>query len=875
GQADGGQRAGQTGGQAQPDGQADGGQPTGQATGQADSQAQGLTAASAPREFEAPDYTMDWEPQFGGIGAMADAASDPVVGIGSDGGVILNAATNDRRWNPEGTSVLGSARMQTATINGVTYALRVGVVSVKGNLRTRVIATVIDGALGGHGVGEVQALDFHFVAAGGESDMHWGEIPKRVRDNRAYIRQNNHDNFFDYDFAVAGDSEQGCLILSVISGKRDLSGASNAENLANVSTDLVFTTVVFRQSRAANDKGLFSTYLQPLSWGGNFLLDVAGAKKYHCLSNLQITMQFENRNNMRSSTAVIAFLDRSGDQPQDCINDKNALVRLGIMLYSYMPFNGDSIRSLYTDVDASAIEKLVNNSGCPLNDLSAYELVFWPRPSNSNSSTFVVRGANKANYYSMVFDTKYYEFGGGIGLYRPEIKAIKWHGAYDANTRLHMWREEDGNPVFLGTEAVSDQFAVTAQQDAALTAMAETADGSGAVVDAYKRRLCSARVGDSSLQFSKIGPDDFGISSFGVCGDFIYWPGTKDGVTGHTFDETSSELAENEPENKKYIMGARFRMGSFGNPFYLADLPHAADQMVSLDGTAEALTVVTCGVKNLETNTADLHVVRIPFVRAVNAIRAFVSTPYVVAGKLATFYIAIRNDGNTYIGGCEVEMYEGSDKSKKLDSTSIAFDATTTQASEFNGEKEDGTLEDVEPDFALAPGKTSVYAVGFTIPESWKGGEDANGNRITKSVSFRALHPTTKSATAGDAVVSQADDEEGVEYHVDGPTTVMDAIEIDVEVYAPDYMSHTDAPVTPYTPGVSDGDGKGTGAGAGAGAGANQGTGGGVGSTANAGASRATLPNTADHNSLGTAGALGAIGAAVLAYERRRARNER
>ena len=462
-----------------------------------------------------------------------------------------------------------------------------------------------------------------------------------------------------------------------------------------------------------------------------------------------------------------------------------------------------------------------------------------------------------------------------LNRYVPKLNSLSFSlvATCDANTRLHLYGHEDGNPIFLGTEAVSDQFAVTPQQQATLSAMAEGAEDSAALDDAYKRRLCIARLDEvgKKLSFSKIGPEDFGISSFGICGEFLYWPGTKDGIAGQSFDEKTFELVDDDAVDKKYLLGSRCRGGFFGDPFILADLPHAADQLVSLEGTKDALTVVTCGVKDQRTNTADLHVVRVPFVRAVNAIRAFVSTPYVVPGKVATFYITIRNDGNTYVSGCEVEMYESSDKTNKLGSATIAFDAKTTQASEFNAEKEDGSLEGVESDFALAPGKCSVYAVEFTIPAAWKGGEDADGNRITKSVLFRALHPTTKAPTDGNGIVAQAEDEEGVEYHVDNPTAVMDEVPIEVEVYAPDYMSLTDAPVSPYEPSAEGTAANGTAA---SGNAAKNSAAAATGNAKTSNASRSPLANTGDGSSNGLAAGLGALGAAILAYERRRARNE-
>ena len=51
----------------------------------------------------------------------------------------------------------------------------------------------------------------------------------------------------------------------------------------------------------------------------------------------------------------------------------------------------------------------------------------------------------------------------------------------------------------------------------------------------------------------------------------------------------------------------------------------------------------------------------------------------------------------------------------------LTFSADSIQESAWNPLNADGKLANTEPDYALAPGKTSVYSVQVTIPKDWHG----------------------------------------------------------------------------------------------------------------------------------------------------------
>ena len=92
----------------------------------------------------------------------------------------------------------------------------------------------------------------------------------------------------------------------------------------------------------------------------------------------------------------------------------------------------------------------------------------------------------------------------------------------------------------------------------------------------------------------------------------------------------------------------------------------------------------------------------------------------VAKGDHLPFYVALRNDGNCYLTGVKLTVAEagGAD----IGTIRLDFGEDTMVASEWNPPNEDGTLQNVEDDWALALGTTSrYYAASVTIPEDWEG----------------------------------------------------------------------------------------------------------------------------------------------------------
>ena len=80
----------------------------------------------------------------------------------------------------------------------------------------------------------------------------------------------------------------------------------------------------------------------------------------------------------------------------------------------------------------------------------------------------------------------------------------------------------------------------------------------------------------------------------------------------------------------------------------------------------------------------------------------------------------IRNDGNCFISGVTLNVREVGGPS--VATFKLVFSESNTLESEWNPRGEDGALENVEDDYALAPGMTSLYyAEEMVIPDTWEG----------------------------------------------------------------------------------------------------------------------------------------------------------
>jgi hypothetical protein len=188
----------------------------------------------------------------------------------------------------------------------------------------------------------------------------------------------------------------------------------------------------------------------------------------------------------------------------------------------------------------------------------------------------------------------------------------------------------------------------------------------------------------------------------------------------------------------------------------------------------------------------------------------------------------------------------------------------------------DGAFQNVEPDFALAPGKCAIYKIFMTVPKDWTG---------EKYVSFIAQEPEV---AEGGGLTSSADEDviyqtfalEPGEYRPvqnssmpskDRNRLYMATIDIDEATAGGDPVA--DAPLEYWTEesgGYAAGNGSAT-------SGSNVAGGRATATTTPAAtttSSRSSLPTTGDFLAAGVAAGIAGAGAALAAYGKRRAKNE-
>lgn len=235
--------------------------------------------------------------------------------------------------------------------------------------------------------------------------------------------------------------------------------------------------------------------------------------------------------------------------------------------------------------------------------------------------------------------------------------------------------------------------------------------------------LCKANwntASDVTLDLNKYGPSGFVISKFCVHpkGTFIYWPAVRDGKAPYEYDKEQGDQKPQQDEKTYTLMGCRLRNGKFSDPFVLAQVDHPMDTLEVLEDELGGMVMLNTHVVDASTGQGDVYYTVIEHAVCASIAQASAVMPIVAPEDPVSFYVAIRNDGNVYIKGASISV-EG------LGSQKLEFNAKTTVESSWNPMGSNGKLEGVEDDYALAPGKTSLYKVdGYKVPKDWSGDYD-------------------------------------------------------------------------------------------------------------------------------------------------------
>ncbi|MDO4797234.1 MAG: hypothetical protein Q4A01_04340 [Coriobacteriales bacterium] len=784
---------------------------------EADDKATQGQATQGPISYAIPSYVPLWNHERShGLRAMSegDGADDSpsvddapgVAGIGSKGGVRPSL---DVRMFDE--PIYGNPRVKVVEMEGETIALRIGSVVVNGEPRTRLIATVIKGKY--RPTGTSQVLDFPLTQNMLEAE---------------YVRNELYDYEFDgaasaletWDGVAGKMLYTHCLQTVVVSGKR-----GDATEISDVASKLVFSYIQFEHNGQKGGNPFKDRIYSFVSWPGSKIYAPDDEFAYHCISNVHIehTSDYNHKN-----TEYVFYLDRAGNTEEEVLGE-GASVRLGVML---VPHETDATTFDCVYLSPSRIREMMGPDNI---DPTAYELVFWPTVEDFRYC--MIRGLNKAAYFSLYLDAK-----------GNSIRGICCLGITEGGEVLRYWKAEK-----------SDYVIINYRTPKCLSCKTDGQLASVHVKNPYESS-------SDNLLYTDIGPASFGAASFGVWGDFVYWPTTRktDKGEGVQVDEYG-EVSEASESYEYRIMSARLWNNKFSDPFILAELDHRVDNIVSVSGTSAALTVVSSELEDVDNNAGTMWYTSIPFVRTVTIIGAECEMPFVVPGGIAEFFVTIRNDGNTYVKGCVVQMYDEADKDagdewEPCGYAQVGFENELV-ASMYNPPDANGNPTNAEEDGALAPGKIGVYRALMMIPMEWEG-----SHRIT-FVGTHAFYDFvedfgTSSEDGGAPTLTTASSEpEGIEnivyYQVKPGDIPMDVLTVRTSYTEPIVMD--DAPVSVIGKVGTSGPTGGTGGG-------NDGS--------SSGSERSTLPDTADTRDGALAGGLAAAGAAVLAYERRRAKNE-
>ena len=587
-----------------------------------------------------------------------------------------------------------------------------------------------------------------------------------------------------------------------------------------------------------------------------------------------------------SSALMITFLDRAATSPAKVLSDNSSDVSIfmGIMFAGL----GDS--QMFTIMKADDLCKdsnLYPLDDCTIRELSCSARINAAGDGLKNKHLVMFKGGKKAHYFFLESHANVKHKGNQKLVENPK------YNPNDPNADPGQEFILAGTPAYFAPDIIS----IKRYQVGDDVVLPKLIDWPGrkeylGTLDGKLQQFwwVDADTKNPKLEHEEVGPESFDIAGFGVdpTGNFIYYPSSRDGVPGYDTEKeakvdssgnyTEPEYKDSEAVHDYRIMACKLHGSGadgehFSDPFVFAELDHAADLLELVSSTPACLAFIATSVTDGLAGKGDVWYTAMPNVRSITVLACEALGEYVFPGEKAVLKVSVRNDGNTYLSGFTARMRDLTAGKTGSEEVRVTFNADTLMQSGFNPLKEGSTtgeLQNVEPDYALAPGKSAVYQVEFTVPNDWKG-----TRKVTVLASDATVAASDKGivASSEDVLTAMSDElyaqaEEVYPYDADwaddvAPYDNLDVIELEEEEFY-------DAPIQVPTNdgGVANADGSGTDGGSG--------TGSGTGSGSATGTDRQALPRTADASSLGPiATAAGAAGAAMIAYSRRRARVEK
>lgn len=807
-------------------------------------------------------------------GAPGDFLPKPdVERLGAAGGVVptvdyIISTTDD----DEPRLVYGDPHIQVIDIQtGVTLvdgeqvgiratcAFRIGTVNIAGvGTRSRLVMTILDASDAlSYFVGTQRIIEFDLPD--GKDGM-------------------THSQLYDYDYSLAftsysvetslASATQDQVQICIVSGLRP---QGDETTVVNAASNLYFTYLCMDATDLFSDEPIYLSVTWQAS-GGVTSFD----SRYHAVTNVRCVAESADG---IGANLLVAYLDRSSDTPDGIISDDPSLVtvRPGFLFFQTDP-QGHTDMAV---IDSSSLDTLVGG----FNDATVFDMSL--SPEIGGHYTLSLRGSAMTYFYVLDYDVSSFSSDSSKNGFTSAV----WCPVLDDRITLIPWPEQD---CFLTTYASeeyreSDEFAIGGPDD----------------WDRSQWSLHTASWEDNGsggyrLAFRRIGPDNFNLTSFALNsgGSFIFWPEGRTSSDEILYDMDGNLLHEDDGPLYQ-IKACRVRTAAdgqlhFSDPFVAAEVAHDIDSLAAVathDRYApfEVLSTELVDVgRTVKDNYGDdaplyyashLWYTSVPNVHCATVVASNCTLPAVSAGGVAKFDVTVRNDGNSFLASVHLQMFlhdiEVDDDGNAIEDAEghyidhgvspvpgaeldLVFGEDTLRPSLYD-EYVDGAFVAQEPDFALPPGKRSIYRVTMPIPADWAG---------PKWVSFWATKPRM---AVGGGLAALADDVEPefVEFSIEpgsyqvieqrsNPTQDKNRHYMDmlsVTQAAATGTAINDTPVRVEKTGSSVNDGGRSGG---------QATG-----------SGSALPRTGDPSSMAVPAGLALAGAALAAYGKRRAENER
>ena len=774
-------------------------------------------------------------------------------------------------------NILSDARVKIVDIEDTPHIFRIGVVMVNGKPRTRVICNQLDRSIGKYGIG-THVFDFPIqglaTGVGGEDD------PAGTR-----------DLLFDYDFDVIVDQRvnreknakypvMGYINLVVVSGFRANGSSTKISTLAK---DQIITYACFffrrrvererlylgssvvrvRNTREFEDVTSYSVRADMLSYTTTW----DGKHPYHmiCCPRLALVdpdygRTFED-GVVGFSPILCSFLDRAAERPDDLFNSDESssggatAVGIGLFFVSDHKIS-DSVqgklaryRRLFLDFEDPAY--IVRELG-PIKDYSIYGMELSGKHISEEA------GHPRSQWHLLQL------FGSAIT--HPILLRVAWENVQRvpvvSTIKKASLATGNNDSAFEAAQLIpwkNGSFLATVNAK-----LSDEEREASAVAGDCKSHLYRVDItdyeGDPKFVFKSVGLDTHAVQSFCIdtYGDTIFWPVMQDGAPVYDHDELGEGVATGKTKNYYAIMASEFYSstgylddaeGVFSEPYVFAETSHRMDTLAisyrspdvydASNLRATDVAFISTEIVDSKAGKGRIWYTSMPMVRSLTVIGVSAHCNTVVPGEDVGINIAVRNDGNQWLRTCQATI-RTKDGSTTLFDDMVLFDEDTLMESQWNVRQEDGTLSDNKYGYWLAPGRSALYRVTCRVPESWSG-----TNEIVARIQALQFDANNQLRLSASGLSAQAESTQPLEYLYVLDEEPTDYLETDDGEYGVETDELSQAPIT-VKGGSSDG---------------NEAT----------PVKAEVLPRTGDDMPLGGMGlGLGALGAAMLAYSKRR-----